>query len=111
MLRGIGMNCNDEIIDGHLERLEKDLTNVQQAGFDAYEFSPVAFPIVHHGQIYQAELNRVKVVLARYPIASLDSYFLPTSLCISSDHDESPVSWAKTCTRESLAKPRALIES
>lgn len=68
MFRGIGMNCNDEIIDGHLERLEKDLTNVQQAGFDAYEFSPVAFPIVHHGQIYQAELNRVKAILDRYPL-------------------------------------------
>jgi sugar phosphate isomerase/epimerase len=68
MFRGIGMNCNDEIIDGHLERLEKDLTNVQQAGFDAYEFSPVAFPIVHHGQIYQTELNRVKAILERYPL-------------------------------------------
>jgi sugar phosphate isomerase/epimerase len=68
MFRGIGMNCNDEIIDGHLERLEQDLENVQQAGFDADEFSPVAFPIVHHGQIYQPELDRVKAVLARYPL-------------------------------------------
>ncbi len=68
MFRGIGMNCNDDIIDGHLERLEQELAQVQQAGFDAYEFSPVAFPIVHHGQIYQPVLDRVKAVLARYPL-------------------------------------------
>lgn len=68
MFRGIGMNCSDEEINGHLERLEQELTQVQRAGFDAYEFSPTAFPIVHHGQIYQPELDRVRAVLARYPL-------------------------------------------
>jgi sugar phosphate isomerase/epimerase len=68
MFRGIGINCNAEVIDGHLDRLKEALARVQQAGFDAYEFSPVAFPIVRHGQIDQAELDRVKAVLARYPM-------------------------------------------
>jgi len=68
MFHGIGMNCNDDDIAGHIDRLEQELTQVQQAGFDAYEFSPTAFPIVHHGWIYQPELDRVKAVLARYPL-------------------------------------------
>jgi sugar phosphate isomerase/epimerase len=68
MFRGIGISCNDQEILGHLERLEQELSSVQQAGFDAYEFAPEAFPIVLHGEIYQPMLDRVKTTLARYPL-------------------------------------------
>ena len=60
MIRGIGINCGDEVIDGHLDRLERELARVQQAGFDAYEFSAVAFSVIRNGQINQAQLDRVK---------------------------------------------------
>jgi len=65
VVRGIGINCDDEAIDGHLERLEHDLERAQQAGFDAYELSLEACNVIRGGKVDQPEQERLKAVLAR----------------------------------------------
>lgn len=68
MIRGIGVNCDDAGIDGHLDRLEQDLARAQRAGFDAYELSIEACNVIRGGRLAQDEVNRVKAILARYPL-------------------------------------------
>jgi sugar phosphate isomerase/epimerase len=68
MILGIGINCDDEGIDGHLDRLAPQLEQAVAAGFDSYELSAEACNIIRGGRIDQPELDQVKAILARYPL-------------------------------------------
>jgi len=68
MIKGIGINCNDEAIDGRLDRLAEDLDRAAAAGFDAYELSLAAVNGIRDGRIDEAELARLAAVLARRPL-------------------------------------------
>lgn len=65
MIKGIGINCNDEAIDGRLDRLAAELDRAAAAGFDAYELSLAAVNGIRDGRIDEAELARLAAVLAR----------------------------------------------
>lgn len=68
MIRGIGINCQDEIIDGRLDRLARELDLVQRAGFDAYELSLPAITAIRGGKINDKDLARLVQVLADRPL-------------------------------------------
>jgi sugar phosphate isomerase/epimerase len=68
MIKGIGINCNDEAIDGRLDRLDEELDRAAAAGFDAYELSLAAVNVIRNGRIDAAELARLAAVLARQPL-------------------------------------------
>lgn len=65
MIKGIGINCNDEAIDGRLDRLDEELDRAEAAGFDAYELSLAAVNVIRDGRVDEAELARLAAVLAR----------------------------------------------
>jgi sugar phosphate isomerase/epimerase len=67
MIKGIGINCNDEAIDGRLDRLEAELDRAQAAGFDAYELSLAAVNVIRDGRIDEDELARLAGRMARRP--------------------------------------------
>jgi len=68
-LRGIGTNSNEEFIEGHLDRLGQEVARAQQAGFDGYELSVPACNAIQCGRLIQKEMDGVRDVLARYPLA------------------------------------------
>ncbi len=68
MIKGIGINCDDEAIDGHLDRLERELDRAREAGFDAYELSLPACNVIRCGRLDSDELNRLAAVLEREPL-------------------------------------------
>ena len=51
MIRGIGANCDDHNIDGHLDRLAQDLAHAEAAGYDAYELSTGAVTAIRNGRL------------------------------------------------------------
>lgn len=68
MIRGIGINCDDDSIDGRLERLTEHLDRAQAAGFSAYEFSIEAANVVRGGRVIDDELARLKDVMLGRPL-------------------------------------------
>ncbi len=68
MIKGIGINCNEETIDGRLDRLEAELERAAAAGFDAYELSLAAVNVVRAGRLAEDELARLAALLARQPL-------------------------------------------
>jgi len=66
MIRGIGINCHDDEIDGHLDRLERALHLAQQAGYDVYELSCEATNAIRNGALVQDEMDRVRDITSRY---------------------------------------------
>jgi len=68
MIRGIGINCDEDTIDGHVDRLAQALDRAEQAGFDAYEFSIEACNLIRGGRVIQDEVDRVKAVLSAHSL-------------------------------------------
>ena len=68
MFQGIGINSDESEIDGHLDRLERDLARAQRAGFDAYELASEGCNVIRGGRLVHDELTRVKAILAGYPL-------------------------------------------
>ncbi len=68
MIKGIGINCDDDAIDGRLDRLDRDLKQAQAAWFDAYELSLAACNVIRCGGIDDDELARLAALLARQPL-------------------------------------------
>jgi sugar phosphate isomerase/epimerase len=64
----LGINCDDDGIDGRLDRLDHDLARAQNVGFDAYELSLEVCNAIRGGRLVYDELTRVKAVLNRYPL-------------------------------------------
>jgi sugar phosphate isomerase/epimerase len=65
MIKGIGINCHDSLIDGSLELLGGELAKAEEAGFDAYELSALACNVIRNGRIEREELERVRALLGR----------------------------------------------
>jgi sugar phosphate isomerase/epimerase len=68
MFRGIGINCDDETIDGRLDRLDIGLQEAERAGFDAFELTIEAANVIRGGHVIQEQLERVRHILARYAL-------------------------------------------
>ncbi len=68
MIKGIGINCDDDAIDGRLDRLEQELDQAQAAGFDAYELSLAACNVIRNGRVDEDELAPLAAVMARRPL-------------------------------------------
>jgi sugar phosphate isomerase/epimerase len=68
MIKGIGINCNDEAIDGRLDRLEREIEQAHSAGFDAYELSLPACNVIKGGRTDDAELGRLASLLQSKPL-------------------------------------------
>ncbi|MCX7669780.1 MAG: hypothetical protein N2439_06895, partial [Anaerolineae bacterium] len=68
MIKGIGINCDDEHINGRLDRLDEALARAHQAGFAAYELSLPACNVIRSGRVDEDELRRTAKVMARYPL-------------------------------------------
>jgi sugar phosphate isomerase/epimerase len=68
MLRGIGINCNAEDIDGRLERLDAEVGRALDAGYDGYELSITAANMIRSGRLIQTEVDRVRQVLEGRPL-------------------------------------------
>ena len=68
MIKGIGINCDDDAVDGHLDRLEDQLEQTHAAGFDACELSLSAVNVIRHGRIDTDEVTRLAAIMGRYPL-------------------------------------------
>ncbi len=68
MFRGIGIDVDEGAVDGDLEQLACLLDRYTAVGFDAAELAVSACNIIRGGRIAPAELERVRGLLARYPL-------------------------------------------
>ena len=69
MIRGIGANCDDHDIDGHLDKLARDVAHAEAAGYDAYELSTGAVNAIRCGRLDADEAQRVATVLSAHHLS------------------------------------------
>jgi sugar phosphate isomerase/epimerase len=67
-INGFGKDISDNFVDGHMSRLREYLSYVQQMGFDVAELGVSGLNVIINGRLFPEQVERVKAVLADYPL-------------------------------------------
>ena len=65
--RGIGIDINDDRVNGDLTVLQHDLDYFQECGIDVIELTTSGLFFIFNGKLHQKRAQSIDQVLRRYP--------------------------------------------
>ena len=65
-ITGIGINADEEHLNGNLSQFEEDLSFFYRCGFDTVEVSLHGLDVILHGQLWQSRLEKIREITERF---------------------------------------------